>query len=461
MGNSPAHPRKKLLAFLIVQSLYTAPLFAAGFQINEISPGLQGDATAGAAAATNDVSSMFINPATLATLQENQFYFGGSEIMPHVGVSNAFATHTVNVPGNQPPSSISAVVQGSDHQGKISPAAFVPASYLSWRLGNKLVAGLAVVAPFGLKTSYDADSVLRFAAQYSSVKTANINPALGYALNDKLSVGAGIQVQYLQAIFTNFNGPYTGVPVIDGLIAANQPTYLKGDRWGSGFNLGALYKPDSNTRLGVGFRSRIKENLYGKGQQYTSPGNVVPAPSPDFLFNAQTDVGTSVKTPDVLTISAARDLADWTVKASLQVTFWDSFKNIDINMPEAFATNSIIQTQWRNSWFGALGAEFRATPKWTVRGGLAYDETPTIGYRDPRIPDSDRIWASLGATYHITKQASLDAAYAHIFMQSQTVDVTQATGTNNVSTTPLEVNSLYARYTGSANILALALRYKF
>ncbi|AUH71987.1 long-chain fatty acid transporter [Legionella sainthelensi] len=460
MGCLYSQSRLSVIAILVSQSILSTTSFAAGFQINEISPSLQGDATAGAAAANNDVSAMFINPATLSTLTGTQGYLGASELFPHAKMTDAHARHTVNIPGI-PPSSITATVKGNHRQGSVSPSAFVPDGYFGWRINNKFVAGLALIAPYGLKTAYDYDSVVRFAAVYSSVKTIDINPALSYAINDKLAIGGGFQAQWMQATFSNFNGAYTGVAPIDALIAANFPTHLRGEGWGYGYNLGILYKPFVNTRLGIGYRSQIAETLKGHGQQYVLPGETVPAPSPNFLFNAQTRVNTAVKTPQILTLSAAHDIANWTLKASAQINFWDAFNQISINMPDAFATNSTIQTRWRNAWFGALGAEYHWTPVWTFRGGIAYDETPTTSFRDPRIPDSDRYWVNIGASYTVNKHISIDAAYAHIFLQDQTVNVIQASGSSATSTAPLEVNQVSANYSGSVDIVALAARYKF
>lgn len=459
MGRRHSLPKLSALTFLLTQTLFTLPVYAAGFQINEVSPSLQGAATAGSAAAENDVSSMFINPATLTSLLQNQAYLGGSEIMPSIKMYNASATHIVNVPG-APPAVIGGPVLGSGYQSSISPSVFVPDAYLSFRINPKLVAGLAIVAPFGLKTGYGPNSVVRFAADGSYVETININPALAYAYNDQWAFGLGLQVQYLRATFSNYNGPYTGT-ALDTFFAANSPTNLKASAWGFGLTVGTTFNLNPETHFGLGYRSQVSEALNGNGRQFTAPGPVVPAPSPDFLFNAETNVTASVKTPAVLTLSAARDIGNWTVKASAQLNFWNSFNQLSIYMPNAFATNSTIQTHWQNAWLGALGADYRFNPAWTFRGGLAYDETPTQNtYRDPRIPDSDRIWLALGGSYKANKNFSFDGAYTHLFMRNQTVNVIQAAGTNAIAG-PLEVNTVHANYKGSADILALAVRYSF
>ncbi|MHB1949156.1 MAG: OmpP1/FadL family transporter [Gammaproteobacteria bacterium] len=460
MGRKLSLPKISAITFLVSQAFFSLPVFAAGYQINEISTSLQGAALAGAAAANNDVSSMFINPATLSTLIQNQIYFGGSEIMPHVRVYDASAIHTVNIPGVVP-SSITAPVLGSTSQSSISKSVFVPDGYFGWRINNRFVVGLALVAPFGLTTKYDNNSVLRFAADNSFVEAIDINPAVSYAINDKWALGAGFIAQYMQAAFSNFNGPYTGIPAIDALVAANYATYVKGHSWGYGYNLGAMFNPNPCTRFGVGFRSQITERLHGFGRQYVSPGGIVPAPSPNFLFNAGSSDHATTNTPAVLTFSGARDIGKWTVKASAQVNFWNTFQQLSIYMPQGFATNSTIQAHWQNSFFGSAGTDFRVTEMWTVRGGLAYDQTPTQNtYRDPRIPDSDRVWLALGATGNFGKYVSLDGAYTHIFMMNQTVNVTQASGSNGLNPGPLQVNQVYAKYKGSADIVALALRIK-
>jgi long-chain fatty acid transport protein len=452
--------RPVISIFFLILQIISMNALSAGFQINEISPALQGDAMAGAAAAKNDVTSMFINPATLSTLGENQIYAGGSGIFPHIHMSNANAIHTVNVPGNFPPSSVSASVLGQNYENNISPSAFIPDAWFSKRVNDKMVVGLGIVAPYGLKTEYAQDSVVRFAALESEVKTFNINPALSYALNEKWALGIGVQVQYMQATFSNFNGVYTGEDWSDQWDATNYPTHLNGHGLGAGANLGLLFNPDEQTRLGLGYRSRIRTRLSGSGQQYTYSGPILPAPSLTSPYNANTHVTAKVTTPDILTFSAAYDISAWTLKTTAQINFWSSFDQITISMPQAFATQSTIPFNWKNTWFAAIGAEYRATPAWTLRGGLAFDETPTtLEFRDPRIPDANRIWTNIGASYKFNQHFSIDGSYSHIFMHDQTVNVAQASGVSRTSTLPLEINQVSARYTGSADVLAIGLRY--
>lgn len=459
MYKKPSLFKVTAIFFVILQPFNATTAFAAGFQLSETSPSLQGSALAGAAAADNDVTSLFNNPATLTTLKQNQEYIGANAIFPSVSMSNGQALHTVNVPGS-PPSSITGQVIGKPYQDNIGKSVLVPDLYLSKRINDKLVAGLAIAAPFGLTSSYSYNTVLRFAAVKTQVKSLDINPVMAYQATERLSLGAGIQAQYLQATFVNFNGPYTGFAPIDAIISATHPTHLQGDGFGGGYTLGALYQLNKATRLGLGYRSSILTHLHGQGQQYTMPGGVVPAPSNAFLFNAQTSVSGPIRTPALLTLGAAHDINNWTVKATAQMNFWSSFKNLSISMPEAFAISSIIPMHWSNAWFGSIGADYRTSPSLTLRGGIAYDQTPTNStYRDPRIPDADRVWTNLGMSYAVTKYLSIDGAYAHIFIKNQSINLSQAFGQSINSTLPLEINLVSAHYKGHVDIASLGLRY--
>lgn len=63
-------------------------------------------------------------------------------------------------------------------------------------------------------------------------------------------------------------------------------------------------------------------------------------------------------------------------------------------------------------------------PSWEARIGFAYDNSPIEPeYRSLSIPDSDRIWYSAGATYHINPDMSLDFGMA--YLDGKEVDVNE------------------------------------
>jgi long-chain fatty acid transport protein len=83
---------------------------------------------------------------------------------------------------------------------------------------------------------------------------------------------------------------------------------------------------------------------------------------------------------------------------------------------------SLTVTNWRNAWFGSLGAEYRPDDRWTLRVGTAYD-TAAIpkAHLEPRIPGADRYWLSAGVGYKWNEHTEINLAYDHLFAPHSTV----------------------------------------
>ncbi|MEZ3307971.1 outer membrane protein transport protein, partial [Escherichia coli] len=93
--------------------------------------------------------------------------------------------------------------------------------------------------------------------------------------------------------------------------------------------------------------------------------------------------------------------------ASATWTEWSSFQDLTLK-------------SHGNTWTLAVGGDYKVTDQWTMRAGVAYDQTPTHNAtRDPRIPDGDRYFASLGAGYRFQSmpELSIDAAYSRQFVK--------------------------------------------
>lgn len=63
----------------------------------------------------------------------------------------------------------------------------------NWRFG------VGIGSPFGLVTDFDAGWAGQYVALKSDIFTFNINPSFTYQVNDQISLGAGINVQHIQA----------------------------------------------------------------------------------------------------------------------------------------------------------------------------------------------------------------------------------------------------------------------
>jgi long-chain fatty acid transport protein len=78
-----------------------------------------------------------------------------------------------------------------------------------------------------------------------------------------------------------------------------------------------------------------------------------------------------------------------------------------------------IEANWDDGYFLSGGLEYDYSDKLTVRGGVAYEWSPVqeASQRLITVPDADRVWLSVGATYKYSEATSFDFAYTHIFVE--------------------------------------------
>jgi long-chain fatty acid transport protein len=372
----------------VVMAAQTAS--AAGFYIQEQSARQQGDAFAGAAANPQDASTLFNNPAGMTELSGPQIAGDISVIIPHADLTN----RGTNILGGP--------VAGNDGGDPFS-ATPVPSAYIAMPIqGGTWWAGLALTAPFGLTNQYNNTWFGRYNSTESVLTTEDIAPSVAVKVTDALSLGAGIDFQHAHAELDQKY--FTGGP--DGTIEVN------GNSWKTGFNVGALWKVDPATNVGLHYRSAITQDIGGT--------LVVTG------VTTGTHASAELKLPDIVEFGATHQLtSQLKLLGSINWFDWSRFNQIKVNSALGSTT---IPTAWRDTWSAAIGAEWKQDEKWTYRGGFQWDETPTNGFRDTRIPDSNRFWVSLGASYAVTPAFNIDGAVSHLFMPDAGINATNSFG---------------------------------
>jgi long-chain fatty acid transport protein len=396
---------------------------AAGFALKEQSAAALGNAFAGATAGAEDVTYMFFNPAGLTRHDESEVALVLSYIAPKGETNDATMNPVINSPGES-------------SSGDAAENAFVPAFYAMWSTSPNLKFGLGVNTPFGLTTEYTQTWAGRFDAVESAIMTVNVNPTVAYQVNESLSLGAGLQIQYMdvtlsQIIDADFN-PGNGVQEALGEIT--------GDDWGYGFNLGLLYEFSEATRVGLAYRSRISHTLEG---DLAVAGIVAAGASADFTA------------PELVTFGAYHDINEqWAIMGEVQWQGWSTFDELrvvnDVGLPDL-----VTPENWNDAWFFSLGATWKPSETWTLRGGAAVEQTPVPdAYRTPRLTDADRTWVALGAQYQLSPRFSIDASYSHIFIDDASVNLPDRTGVGGAP-------GLTANYENSVDILSVQGVWRF
>jgi long-chain fatty acid transport protein len=416
------HLASTALSLILIAS--ATPAMAAGFYIQEQSVKGLGNAFSGSTTSIDDASTIYFNPAGMTELDGAQANVGVHLLLPNADITDNGST----APGGGP-------IVGNDNGNPYDPSP-VPNLYIATPLSvgeHEIWTGIGVSAPFGLASDYGEDSFLRFDSTETELTTINVAPSVAYKINDMVSVGGGLDIQYADAelksaIFAGANGTST----------------LEGDDITLGYNLGVTIKPAPTTELGLHYRSAISHELDGK---VIVEGSGAADRNDDGTAN--------LDLPDILTFGAAHDVND-KLRVMGQATWfgWSRFEDIDADVDTGVDPAPIVQ-DYQNTMAFAVGAEYDLRPDLTVRVGYQFDETPTTDeFRTSRTPDGDRHWFSGGATYKLNNKIELDFAATYIDIADGTIDVTR----NGAPLPPAQVTADTDGYVG---IVAAGLNYKF
>ena len=389
---------------------------AAGFAIREQSAEGQGASFAGIAAGGATISSMFFNPATM-TLHEGF-------------VSESVAT-LIN-PYSKATNGNNGVLNLNPSSGNIGSLAFVPASYYSYQVNDRIWFGASINSPFGLVTKNDGGWAGALHGLKSDVLTMNLSPSIAIKLSDSISMSIGVQIEYIRAILT------TGAPT--GIDLARLAK-LRGDDVGIGFTLGLLLRPTETTSIGIGLRSGIHHSLRGRAT----------GPAITTNFGGPTAFNADLETPAIATIGLRQRVGEQlTLLAGFELADWGSFQRLTATAPKfGNAVISSTKENWRTSWTASLGAEYAVNEFLTVRAGAAFERTSVPNStRTPRVPDNDRVWVSAGGTYRWSDSITLTAAYSHIFVKDGKINLPAS------PSAPLPLTANYKQHVDIASVSA-------
>lgn len=430
--------RYKQLAQLVAASALAGvcgSAFASGFQIQEQNVTNLGTAYAGTASLAEDATTGFYNSAGLARLGEEQIAVSAVYIVPRfkIDATSALTTGGTNFRNLGPASAKS--------DGNI----LVPGLHYFRRLDDCWTFGLNLVTPFGLKTVYDSDSVTRYIATRADMRTYDIAPSLAYCFGNGFSVGAGVDIVYVQTRLDAAVG--IGNASTDGFLVN---TFSK---WAFGGHVGALWQISDCTRIGANYRSQLKVKGRGTSDRFAS------APLGRDVVPFSQSVNSTFTLPDTAVISGYHQFDDcWAIMADAQWTHWKKFQNATL----VFGDGGTLRTNLnlKDTWRLALGTSYKFDDCWLWRIGAAYDESPVRdGFRTVQVPDSNRYWLAIGGRYsmnYICKGLAVDFGYAHLFFKR--ADVAQLAPR---ATTPTGqgLQSITGRYKNRANMLGIQLTW--
>lgn len=356
---------------------------AGAFGLKERSARAQGLSFAGATAGSGGLSSMGFNPAAISMVPA-----GSGNAMMMGGLSLIYT----DTEGRQ---TIGGVPVGTNQD--IGGFAGLANQYIGYRLDDEFLIGLSIYTPFGLTTQYEGGSLAQFDALTSKLQTFVIAPTVGWQPIPELTLAVSMDILYSNVRLTN---------------AAVQ---LDGDTMNAGFSIGALWDVTNSTTVGIAYQHGYELDINGLA---TVNGVGITA------ANAKGQL------PATVSVGVTQDLTDsFRIMGEAQWQRWSSFDRLDIVAPAFGLVQADVQN-YDDAFFFAGGAEYDVLNELTIRAGAAYDQTPTNSgitsgvfpppvnplatNRTARVPDEDRLWLSIGATYDVNDHMSLDVGYSYL-----------------------------------------------
>ena len=327
---------------------------AGGLLLYEFGTAEVGLAAAGYSARAQDASTAFTNPAGMTRLEGTQALAGGQLMW----LNNRFSIGD----------GTSAALGGNDGGRVFGSGGFVPGggAFVTHSLSPDLRLGFSMAGNFGSILDYDDDWVGRYRVQQATILGVSFVPSLAYRVNDKLSLGAGVNAMY--GIFKQqvaINNVLPGTP--DGRLELDDKT------WGWGANLGLLYEITPETRVGLTWNSRISLDFSAPAQFSGLGPGLSALLGARGLLGAQLDLGVTV--PQQVMGSVITKIDErWAVMGNVGWQQWSNFGEVEVGIentldPQGFTT----ALDFKDTWHVAVGAQYRPGGPWTLNFGVAYD----------------------------------------------------------------------------------------
>jgi long-chain fatty acid transport protein len=373
---------------------------ASGYKLEFQSPSVLADA--GEAAVVEDAGTNWYNSAGLVYLPQ-QYVLAGTEVWQSTRF-NGQTTAATGVPVTGPVNSTATS----------KPHVFLPAVHYVHPIKDRFAVGISLVPAWGLMEQYgNNDSVLRYDLVRIYTKTIDIEPSFAMKINKQWSVGLGPDIHYFQVL--NTSNVFTSPPPPFGLgTTGDSISRYSASDWNYGWHIGALFRPNEATRIGLNYRSKIVEHLAGHSD-FAVPGGPLAGLYETNQFRV------NIPLPPTTTLSVYRDItARWALMGTIAYDQWGVIKGYYaksyIQPVKPNLINVSLVQGFHNTFDLSFGTHYKLNDQWMLRASFKYLPTPTNGaYRDVAFPDGPKYGINFGARYTMNKKFAFDMIYGHVF----------------------------------------------
>ena len=413
--------------------------FGSGYQVL-----LQGNRTTGmgnlGVMMYNDASSLFFNPGAMGFMDHNSILIGANPI---------FASNTY---WNSETENSNYTVNSDNPMGTPFHV------YAVWGPEeSKFKFGIGAFTPFGSGVNWGTTWAGRDLLNELTLRAIQIQPTAAFKINDKLSVGAGVDltigsVKLMRTLLLDMRGQ--GSNYNEGSVTLDGEATMS-----YGYNIGIFYKPTEKLDIGLSYRSEVTMKLEDGSAEFEVPQALSVFFPEGNTFNAELPL------PSVITVGLGYQISEkLTLGAQFDWVGWSAYKSLDFD----FKTNTPLlddtssPRSYEDSWVLHLGGEYLINDKIQLRAGFYYDKTPVQdGYMTAETPDNNRMGFTGGLGYSLGEHIQLDLSFLYIYsaQREQTQQQAIAAGTYNPSEGSRDV--MPGTYKLNALIPGFSVAYKF
>jgi len=381
-----------LIYLFLFPVLTVTSALAGGLTLYEIATPEVGLASSGQAARAQDAVTAVTNPAGMTRLHDSSLN-GGLQLLYGKAKFQRDSRSGTQTGGN-----------GGNAIGWAPAASF----FVVQAPSDKLRFGFAGYSNFGLALDYDDDWVGRYFVQGVTLIGATLMPSVAYRVNDKLSIGAGINMMY--GIFKD------QVAIRQPLAGRDGQLKIDTSDWGYGVQFGLLYAVSKGTRVGLTYSSKIHLDFNDKPDFSGLSTGMSALLQAAGLLHSRLSLGMSV--PEGVMASVYYEVDSrvaWMADIGWQN--WSNFGKVGVELDSTTAPKKLtVDRNYEDTWHAALGVQYLLDPVWTLSGGIAYDGSMVNDkYRTADLPVGSGWRFGVGGLYRWKENLDLNLGYELIW----------------------------------------------
>ncbi|TAL62447.1 MAG: hypothetical protein EPN84_06440 [Legionella sp.] len=307
----------------------------------------------------------------------------------------------------------------------------LPYGRLAKRLNDKIVVSLDVTEPFNSNLDWGTEPFTRYANTENFMTDVDVSPRFSYDVNQKLHLGAGLNLNFITDNQVNFAMP-TGATTWANLM--NNST-----SFGLGYDLGISYVINQTNFINAFYYSSIQQNT--KGHSSLGP-----------LYSDNLNI--ALKLPSTASINYVHLFNQkWLASVKVFRIGWDSIKIV--NMYNTAVPAPMSDFTFHMNYEPAYALQGTIRNQFTDKLGIAVhgmiDNSPAQeGHRSLPFPADTQYLMGISGDYRINDITVIELFYGHV--------VSYPTIQNQVNTPGGSIPFTTGKVDINANILDLRLK---